>query len=124
MILADDFGAGAFPDNPTSAYNLASYACQLGNIPHARELIEKALSLDTSAQMKLAALDDPVKECIVLDVALRQGAGRLFSEDEDLRPASRRVDARLDARRAAAEDDYVVLLQVPTSGNLDGLDII
>jgi hypothetical protein len=34
------------------------------------------------------------------------------------------MDGGLDARRAAAEDDDVVLLQDLTSGKPDGLDII
>lgn len=51
--------AARFPDNPTIAYNLACYACQLGNIARARELLDAALTLDNSPSMKLSALNDP-----------------------------------------------------------------
>jgi len=44
--------AAKFPDHPTIAYNLACYACQLGNIPRAREFLAPAAT-------KLMALNDP-----------------------------------------------------------------
>jgi predicted Zn-dependent protease len=51
--------AAKLPDNPTIAYNLACYACQLGNIPRARELLARAIELDGTAETKLTALNDP-----------------------------------------------------------------
>ena len=51
--------AAKFPDNWTITYNLACYACQLGHIPRARELLARALALDNSPATKLAALNDP-----------------------------------------------------------------
>ena len=51
--------AARFPDNPNVAYNLPCYACQLGNTPRARELLDRALALDKSPAMKLTALNDP-----------------------------------------------------------------
>ncbi len=51
--------AAKFPDNPTIAYNLACYACQLGNTARARDLLDRALTLDNSPATKLAALSDP-----------------------------------------------------------------
>ena len=51
--------AANFPKNSTIQYNLACYACQLGNLPRARELLDRALTLDSSPATKLAALNDP-----------------------------------------------------------------
>lgn len=51
--------AAKFSDNATIAYNLACYACQLRNITRARELLDRALTLDSSPATKLAALNDP-----------------------------------------------------------------
>ena len=51
--------AARFPDNFNIAYNLACYACQLGNLPRARELLGLAIELGGSAETKLMALKDP-----------------------------------------------------------------
>jgi hypothetical protein len=51
--------AAKFPDHPTIAYNLACYACQLGNIPRAREFLARAIDLGAPAATKLMALNDP-----------------------------------------------------------------
>jgi hypothetical protein len=40
-------------------YNLACYACQLGNLKEARQWLEKAFAIGDSKQLKLMALDDP-----------------------------------------------------------------
>jgi predicted Zn-dependent protease len=51
--------AARFPKNPTIAYNLACYACQLGNTARARELLARAIDLGDPAATKLMALNDP-----------------------------------------------------------------
>jgi predicted Zn-dependent protease len=51
--------AAKFPRNYTIQYNLACYACQLGHIARARELLHRAFTLDSSPATKLAALNDP-----------------------------------------------------------------
>ena len=48
-----------FPADATMHYNLACYECQLGNMPGAREWLERAFALDGSDAFKRMALDDP-----------------------------------------------------------------
>jgi tetratricopeptide (TPR) repeat protein len=48
-----------FPDDPTIRYNLACYACQLGQLTEARDWLAQAFKLGDATKMKLEALDDP-----------------------------------------------------------------
>lgn len=52
-----------FPKETTIPYNLACYTCQLGDLPAARQWLERALALDKSPAEKRerlrAALEDP-----------------------------------------------------------------
>lgn len=48
-----------FPKNPALVYNLACYACQLGNLEEAKVWLERAFTLDPSMQLKRAAKEDP-----------------------------------------------------------------
>ena len=48
-----------FPDEPTMPYNLACYACQLGNPAGARHWLKRALKLDHTNAVKPMALADP-----------------------------------------------------------------
>ena len=48
-----------FPQNPVLRYNLACYACQLGNLKEARMWLRKASALDPSNKLESAALIDP-----------------------------------------------------------------
>ena len=48
-----------FPQEPTIAYNLACYACQLGRLSDGQGLLEKAFQLGDPKKLKLMALDDP-----------------------------------------------------------------
>ena len=56
-ILSD--AAETFPKVPVIPYNLACYACQLGKLKDAWQLLEKAFAIGDSKQLKLMALDDP-----------------------------------------------------------------
>jgi tetratricopeptide (TPR) repeat protein len=48
-----------FPKEPMIPYNLACYACQLGNYTEAWKWLEAASDLGDPKQVKLMALDDP-----------------------------------------------------------------
>src|SRR5581483_3147774 len=50
--------AGLFPDNWTIRYNLACYACQLGNLEEARKWLKDAVDLAGSNEVKLMARND------------------------------------------------------------------
>jgi predicted Zn-dependent protease len=51
--------AQAFPGESIINYNLACYACQLGNLKEAMEWLEKAIDLAGTNEVKQMALDDP-----------------------------------------------------------------
>ena len=51
--------AKLFPSNAIIAYNLACYACQLGDMVSAWKWLDKAISLGEPLKVKSAALDDP-----------------------------------------------------------------
>ena len=51
--------ADKFPKEPTIAFNLACYACQLGKLQEAREWLRKAMDLGDENEIKTRALDDP-----------------------------------------------------------------
>lgn len=51
--------AARFPSAPTVFYNLACYACQLGQLNEARALLEKAFELGDGDLMRLDAMSDP-----------------------------------------------------------------
>jgi len=51
--------AEKFPKEWQICYNLACYACQLGEMDEARALLERAFTLGDAKQVKLMALDDP-----------------------------------------------------------------
>lgn len=55
--------AGRFPKELIIPYNLACYACQLGDLASARRWLDRALALSENAQQKLhrlqSALEDP-----------------------------------------------------------------
>ena len=50
--------APKFPSDCTIAYNRACYACRLGNLETARELLTRAIRLGDAGQVKQAALED------------------------------------------------------------------
>jgi predicted Zn-dependent protease len=47
-----------FPNEPTVLYNLACYACQLGNLKEAEAWLHKSYSVGDPQKIKLAALND------------------------------------------------------------------
>ena len=49
----------AFPREPTIAYNLACYECQLGDLNAARSWLETACVLGDAKKVRLMALEDP-----------------------------------------------------------------
>jgi tetratricopeptide (TPR) repeat protein len=51
--------AEMFPSKWEICYNLACYACQLGELDEARAFLERAITLGDSEKVKLKALDDP-----------------------------------------------------------------
>jgi tetratricopeptide (TPR) repeat protein len=48
-----------FPEEPTIAYNLSCYACQLSQLEEARAWIKRALKIGAKPTIKAMALDDP-----------------------------------------------------------------
>lgn len=48
-----------FPGEWVISYNLACYACQLGDLKAARQWLRKAIELAGKKEVKLMALDDP-----------------------------------------------------------------
>jgi predicted Zn-dependent protease len=48
-----------FPKNPTIAYNLACYACQLGSLDESRSWLTKAIELGDAAKIRQLAQGDP-----------------------------------------------------------------
>ena len=48
-----------FPDNAVMPYNLACYACQLGRLDEARQLLSKAFAMGGGKRLKVRALEDP-----------------------------------------------------------------
>jgi tetratricopeptide (TPR) repeat protein len=53
-----------FPKDWPIHYDMACYACKLGNLNDARTWLEKAFSLGDPKEVKLIALDDPDLEMI------------------------------------------------------------
>jgi hypothetical protein len=51
--------ADKFPTEPTVAFNLACYACQLGNLKEARDWLHKAIELGDAQEIKARALGEP-----------------------------------------------------------------
>lgn len=51
--------AEVFPDNTVIAYNLACYACQMGDMVKSLQWLEKAVSLGDGESIKNAAKEDP-----------------------------------------------------------------
>ena len=51
--------ADKFPELWVIPYNLACYACQLGNLAEARSWLEQAFKVGDAQELKLEALDDP-----------------------------------------------------------------
>jgi predicted Zn-dependent protease len=51
--------ATKFPAEPTIAYNLACYTCQLGDLVAARDWLAQAFRLGNAKEIKLQAIDDP-----------------------------------------------------------------
>jgi len=49
----------SFPDDCVVRYNLACYACRLGNVAEARKLLDEAIERGDAKAVKLSALDDP-----------------------------------------------------------------
>jgi len=60
--------ADLFPKEWLIRYNLACYACQLGNRKEARTWLELAFELGDPKQVKLMALDDPDLEPIWTEI--------------------------------------------------------
>jgi predicted Zn-dependent protease len=48
-----------FPDEPLIRYSLACYACQLGGLEEAVDLLEKCFKIENSGKFKLMALSEP-----------------------------------------------------------------
>jgi predicted Zn-dependent protease len=51
--------ADKFPQESTISYNLACYACQLGNLKDGMKWLEKAVDLAGKKDIRMMALDDP-----------------------------------------------------------------
>jgi predicted Zn-dependent protease len=51
--------AKKFQRNPTIAYNLACYACQLGSLEESRKWLTKAIEWGDAAKIRLLAQQDP-----------------------------------------------------------------
>lgn len=51
--------AARFPRNPTVAYKLACYACQLGHFEEAKGWLDKATSMKSGNKLKWLAVIDP-----------------------------------------------------------------
>jgi predicted Zn-dependent protease len=51
--------ADKFPEESTISYNLACYACQLGNLRDGMKWLEKAIDLAGKKEIRTMALDDP-----------------------------------------------------------------
>ena len=60
-----------FPHEWMIPYNLACYACQLGQLPGAQDWLEKALEAGDAKQVKLMALEDPDLEPLWAGDSLR-----------------------------------------------------
>jgi tetratricopeptide (TPR) repeat protein len=58
-----------FPKQPLIPYNLACYACQLGDHDEARKWLKLALDLGDARQIKLLALNDPDLEPLRAEIA-------------------------------------------------------
>ena len=58
-----------FPKNSILRYNLACYACQLGDLQEAKSWLEMAFELNNSKKLKLAALNDPDLEPLWKNIA-------------------------------------------------------
>ena len=61
--------AEKFPTVPIIPYNLACYACQLGNLKEAWQWLEKAFDIGDSKKLKLMALDDHDLEPLWTDIS-------------------------------------------------------
>lgn len=61
--------AKGFPREPTLCYNLACYACQLGNLPEARRWLKKAFALGREQATKEMALGDPDLQPLRTEIA-------------------------------------------------------
>jgi Flp pilus assembly protein TadD len=51
--------ADRFPEEPTIAYNLSCYACQMGDLDRAREWLHRAGGAGGKGEIRLMALMDP-----------------------------------------------------------------
>ena len=58
-----------FAEEATLLYNLACYACQLGNLPEAMKWLKKAMDLDSKKEIKLMALEDPDLEPLWFEIS-------------------------------------------------------
>ncbi len=58
-----------FPQEYVIRYNLACYACQLGNLDQARSWLKKAVDIAGPAQIREMALDDPDLEPMRKEIA-------------------------------------------------------
>jgi tetratricopeptide (TPR) repeat protein len=63
-----DKAQSLFPKEPQIAYNLACYACQLGNHTDARKWLKAASDLGDARRVKLMALADPDLEPIRTEI--------------------------------------------------------
>lgn len=61
--------AERFPNEPTVPYNLACYACQLGNRKEAWNWLEKAFEIGNPDALKLMALGDPDLESFWAEIS-------------------------------------------------------
>lgn len=58
-----------FPTNSIIPYNLACYACQLGNLPEARRWLQRVSDLKGPEKLRELALDDPDLEPLRQEIA-------------------------------------------------------
>jgi tetratricopeptide (TPR) repeat protein len=61
--------AEKFPGEYVICYNLACYACQLGDRKEAFKWLERAIDLSDTKEVKLMALDDPDLEPLWVDIS-------------------------------------------------------
>jgi len=62
-------GHQRFPQEPIIAYNLACYACQLGDLPEARKWLKRASALGSVSAIKQLALNDADLEPLWAEIA-------------------------------------------------------
>lgn len=72
-----------FPSDPVIPYNIACFACQLGQMPDACKWLLRAFDIEKTAQLKLMALCDPDLKPLWEKIADGLAASLSSSESEE-----------------------------------------